>query len=133
MFASVFIRIVRKWQAERKLIALAIQSHGKHTEASVLLDDTGSAYQITVHGFGFYFRPTISTSEYLPDTMRVIQQRSTATTLFCLRRDLERAFLRVEGWIDENKGRRLPEEEEMKLVQVMFAKAKKSDSDRPMH
>jgi len=51
MFSRLFIRILRAWQKRHSLVALFIQSHGNHTETSVLLDETGSAYQ--------YCRPRI--------------------------------------------------------------------------
>ena len=87
----------------------------------MLLDDAGSAYQIAVHTSGFYVRSQVTVSEYVPETKNVLHQESFASSLFTLRRDLERALSRVHDWMRENGSKRLPQDEEMKLVQKMYA------------
>ena len=124
MFARITVGIFRRWQAKKKIAALVIWSHGKHTETAVLRDDSGSAYQIALHASGFYFRPSLTVSEYLPDSMRVIHQHSFYTTVFSLTRDLDRALDQVFAWISENKAKRLSQDEEMKLIESMVQKAK---------
>ena len=121
MFLSIFIRILRDWQSCNKLVALFIQSHGKHTETSVLLDDAGSAYQIAVHASGLYFRPCVTVTEYVPETKNILHQESFTSSLFSLRKDLERGLSRVHGWMRENGSKRLAQDEEMKLVQKMYS------------
>ncbi len=129
MFANITIGIFRRWQAKRKIVALLISSHGKHTEAAVLRDDSGSAYQITLRASGFYIRPSLTVAEFIPDTMRVLHQESFATTVFGLSSDLDRALDQVFAWMLENKAKRLPQDEEMKLVRVMFEKGKAPNSE----
>jgi hypothetical protein len=120
MFQNTFIRIIRAWQQRNKLVAFFIRSHGKHTETSILLDNTGSAYQIVVHASGLYFSPQITISEYLPDTKRTLHQKSFVSWLFRLRTDLERALIQIHQWMDENNSERLSQEEEMNLIKKMY-------------
>jgi hypothetical protein len=126
MFSSTFIRVLRAWQERNKLVALFIQSHGEHTETSVLLDDAGSAYQIAVHAAGFYFRSQVTVSEYVPETKNILHQESFTSSLLTFRRDLERALSRVHGWMRENGSKRLPQDEEMKLVKKLYAQVPKA-------
>jgi len=122
MFASIIIGTFRRWQAEKKVSAIVIQSHGEYSESVVLRDDSGSAYQIALHASGFYFRPSLTISEYLPDSMRVLHQLSFYTTVFTLHRDLDRSFDKIFVWISENKAQRLSQDEELKLIRTMIKK-----------
>jgi hypothetical protein len=126
LFSRFTIGIFRQWQSERKVVALLLSSHGKHTEAVVLRDGSGSAYQITLHAEGLYFRSSLTVSEYVPETMNVLHQMAFDTTIFALRRTLDRALEIVNGWIEENGSSRLSQDTEMELVQSMFKKAKKT-------
>jgi hypothetical protein len=126
MFAGITVGIFRRWQTKKKIAALLIKSEGKHTEAAILRDDSGSAYQITFHASGFYFRPSLIVAEFIPETMNVLHRKNLLTTVFGLRRDLDRALNQVFAWMEENKAKRLPQEEEMKLVRAMFEKGKAS-------
>ena len=126
LFSRFTIGIFRRWQSERKIVALLLSSHGKHTEAAVLRDGSGSAYQITLHAEGMYYRSSLTVSEYVPETMNVLHQIAFDTTIFTLRRTLDRAMEVVNGWMEENGSTRLPQETEMELVQSMFKKAKKA-------
>jgi len=127
MFSSITIGIFRRWQAKNKIVALLIQSRGRHTEAAVLRDDSDSAYQITLEASGFYFRPTLSILEYLPDSKRVIKQDSIISTVLSLRSDLNRALDIVFSWMKENRATRLPQDQEMILVRAMFERGRKKD------
>lgn len=120
IFAKITIGIFRRWQAEKKVVALILRSHGEHSEAVVLRDDSGSAYQITLHAAGLYFRPSLTVGEYLPDTMRVMHKYSVFVSVFGLRRALDHALEMTSKWMAENHATRLPQDEEMKLVRVMF-------------
>jgi hypothetical protein len=124
MFRKFLIRITRSWQAQNKLVGLVVWSHGQHSESVVLLDNAGSAYQVAIHGSGFHLRPSVTVSEYLPENMRVIQQYSFFTTLLSLRARLSSALSEIERWMKQNNAVRLPHDEEMKLVQSMYARRK---------
>ncbi len=123
MFLTIFIRILRAWQTRNKLVAFFFHSHGKYTETSVLLDDTGSAYQVTVHLSGSYLFPQITVSEYLPDTGRILHQVSFTASFFTFRSKLDQALKRISQWMTENKAKRLTQEDEMKLVKKMYEQA----------
>ena len=125
MFLSVFIRILRSWQKRHHLVALFVHSQGKHTETSVLLDDTGSAYQIAVQASWFCLRPRVTVSEYVPNLGRILHQESFHSWLFTFSSDLEYALSFVHRWMAENGGKRAPREDEVELVQKMYAKTGK--------
>lgn len=122
MFSRIFIGILRAWQTRHSLVAFFIHSHGKHTETAVLLDNTGSAYQIAVQAACFYLRPQITVSEYVPSIKRILHQESFRSSLLTFNSDLERALTRVYAWMAENGGKRLSHDEELKLAQEMYAR-----------
>ena len=121
MFSKILIQILRKWQKNRGLVAFYIHSQGEHTETSVLLDDSGSAYQIAVRASGLYLCPQVTVSEYIIDTQRVLHQESSVCYLFSFASALDRALARVHAWMADNGAHRLPQTEEMRVVERMYS------------
>jgi hypothetical protein len=123
MMLFIFMRAVRAWEARNKLAGIFIRSPGKHTESVVLLDNAGSAYQIAVEASGLYFCPQVTITEYVPETNRLLRQKTLKSTIVSLRSDLRKALQLVQDWMHENKSTRLSQDEEMAVLRKMYERA----------
>jgi len=124
MFYCVFVRILRSWHRRNNLVAMFIHSHGKHSETALLLDDTGSAYQIVVRGSGFYFRLNAVVTEYVPETKKILHQKDFSFLLPSMADNLSKALEISQNWMAENGGKRLSQDVEMNRVREMYEQSR---------
>jgi hypothetical protein len=120
MISNYFLRVIRRCQRRHGLVAFFINSHGFHTETSIMLDSTGSAYQVAVQLSKLTMRPTITVSEYIAGTHIVIRQERIVSWVLAFAHDYERAVQQVFGWIAGKNAQRLFQMEELRLANEMF-------------